>query len=197
MSDTKATLLAGQMDMFREPVMVPDLGEKVERIGRKPVGYYDAREPLTKATGFVDGYDYTANPYSGCTFSCAYCYAANFAVRRDAEMSWGSWVDVKQNFLEAFGGRHEAGSLDGKRIYMSSVTDPYQPVERTLELTRGVSQDACRASQAETRCADEGPACGSGCRPVGGDSRGGWSRAGERYCYGAARRFRREGSQDF
>ena len=35
-------------------------------------------------------------------------------------------------------GRMQDGALDGKRIYMSSVTDPYQPVERRVKLTRGL-----------------------------------------------------------
>ena len=82
-------------------------------------------------------YDFTLNPYSGCSFGCTYCYAAFFS--RDAEKrdSWGYWVDVKENAVELMAKRR-AGSLDGKLIYMSSVTDPYQPVEREIKLTRGI-----------------------------------------------------------
>ena len=46
-------------------------------------------------------------------------------------------VNVKDN-AAALLKKRKPGALDGKRIYMSSVTDPYQPVERQLELTRGL-----------------------------------------------------------
>ena len=82
----------------------------------------------------MDAYDFTLNPYSGCSFGCTYCYAAFFS--RDAEKrdAWGYWVNVKENAEALLKKRRR--SLDGKRIYMSSVTDPYQPIERELKLTR-------------------------------------------------------------
>ena len=106
-------------------------------VGQTAVSYAPARAILTRATGFMDAYDFTLNPYSGCSFGCTYCYAAFFS--RDAEKrdSWGYWVDVKENAVELMEKRR-SGSLDGKLIYMSSVTDPYQPVERELQLTRGI-----------------------------------------------------------
>ena len=106
-------------------------------IGETTVCYAPARAILTRATGFMDAYDFTLNPYSGCSFGCTYCYAAFFS--RDAEKrdSWGYWVDVKENAVELME-RRRPGSLDNKLIYMSSVTDPYQPVERELQLTRGI-----------------------------------------------------------
>ena len=62
------------------------------RIGETKVAYRAANEVLTKATGFMEAYDFTLNPYSGCSFGCAYCYAAFFS--RDAERrdNWGYWV---------------------------------------------------------------------------------------------------------
>ena len=106
-------------------------------LGETAVAYTPAREILTRATGFMDAYDFTLNPYSGCSFGCTYCYAAFFS--RDAEKrdSWGRWVNVKENAVELMAKR-KPGALDGKLIYMSSVTDPYQPVERELKLTRGI-----------------------------------------------------------
>ena len=85
----------------------------------------------------MDAYDFTLNPYSGCSFGCTYCYAAFFSRDVEKRDSWGYWVNVKENAVELMQKR-KPGRLDGKLIYMSSVTDPYQPVERELKLTRGI-----------------------------------------------------------
>ena len=117
----------------KPPAIHPD------HIGDTAVTYAPTSQVLNKPTGFMDAYDFTLNPYSGCSFGCTYCYAAFFS--RDAEKrdSWGKWVNVKENAVELLKKRRP-GTLDGKLIYMSSVTDPYQPVERQLELTRGILQ---------------------------------------------------------
>ena len=107
------------------------------RLGRTVVTYRPAREILTRATGFIGGYDFTLNPYSGCGFGCTYCYAAFFTRRQEQQDNWGLWVNAKENAARLMG-ELRPGELDGKRIYMSSVTDPYQPVERKLELTRRI-----------------------------------------------------------
>ena len=107
------------------------------RIGHASIAYDSAREVLTRATGFMDAYDYTLNPYAGCSFGCTYCYAAFFSRSREARDDWGRWVTVKENAVSLLS-RRKPGSLDGKLIYMSSVTDPYQPVERELKLTRNI-----------------------------------------------------------
>ena len=109
------------------------------RMGRTEVSSKPAREILTRATGFMADYDFTLNPYSGCAFGCTYCYAAFFSHSAKRRNTWGLWVEVKANAVELMR-RRGVGKLDGKYIYMSSVTDPYQPVERNVELTRGVLQ---------------------------------------------------------
>ena len=106
------------------------------RWGAATIEYAQVRDILTRATGFMDAYDFTLNPYAGCAFGCTYCYAAFFSHSTEKRDSWGSWVRVKENAVERLA-RHR-GSLDGKLIYMSSVTDPYQPIERRLKLTRNL-----------------------------------------------------------
>ncbi len=107
------------------------------RIGHVDVGYGVTREIMTRATGFMEEYDFTLNPYSGCSFGCTYCYAAFFSKTKEQRDGWGYWVTVKENATELLE-RRKRGALDGKLIYMSTVTDPYQPIERQLDLTRGL-----------------------------------------------------------
>ncbi|MCE2499809.1 MAG: radical SAM protein [Dehalococcoidia bacterium] len=113
------------------------LDKRPSSIGQTSIAYTPAREILTRATGFMDAYDFTLNPYSGCSFGCTYCYAAFFSRDVEKRDSWGYWVNVKENAVELMAKR-KPGALDGKLIYMSSVTDAYQPAERELKLTRGI-----------------------------------------------------------
>jgi DNA repair photolyase len=102
----------------------------------------EARSILTATRGFTSveqpgsGFDYSLNPYRGCAFNCSYCYAPAFVFDAAARQSWGQWVAVKANAVDLLRAAGRRGKLRGKNIYMSTVTDPDQPIERKLELTR-------------------------------------------------------------
>lgn len=106
-----------------------------ERLGKSSVFNIKSRTILNPGNGFMSDYDYTLNPYSGCTFGCTYCYAAFFTRRPEEKAQWGEWVKVKVNAL-ALLRKERINPLIGKTIYISSVTDPYQPVDKKLKLTR-------------------------------------------------------------
>jgi len=99
-----------------------------------------SRSIFSPATGFIQrgGFDFTCNPYVGCTFGCVYCYAMFLPQNRRPKSDWGKWVQAKANAVEL--AKKQAHKIARKPIYISSVTDPYQPIERSLELTRGILQ---------------------------------------------------------
>ena len=111
--------------------------QRPKNIGNAQVSYRQVAEVLTRATGFMSDYDFTLNPYQGCTFGCSYCYAAFFNHDPRRRTNWGNWVAVKENAPRVIA-TMRPGALNGKLIYMSSVTDPYQPAERQLGITRGI-----------------------------------------------------------
>lgn len=98
----------------------------------------DARSIFSPATGFIlrGGFDFSCNPYVGCTFGCTYCYAMFLPQNRRPLADWGKWFSAKQNAVEL--AKKYAGKIARKSLYVSSVTDPYMPVERSLRLTRGI-----------------------------------------------------------
>ncbi len=108
-------------------------------VGRAMVTYVDSRSILTPASGFLRRYKYSLNPYIGCGFGCEYCYARFFAPSARQRETWGQWVAVKRNARELMEQACCSGALTtGDAVYMSSVTDPYQPIERRLGLTRAI-----------------------------------------------------------
>ncbi len=97
-----------------------------------------ARSIFSPATGFIrrGGFDWTCNPYLGCTFGCTYCYAMFLPQNRRPKEEWGRWFQAKVNAVEL--ARRHAHKVAGQAVYISSVTDPYLPAERSLRLTRGI-----------------------------------------------------------
>lgn len=98
----------------------------------------ESRSIFSPATGFIrrGGFDWTCNPYVGCTFGCSYCYAAFLPQNRRPVAEWGRWLTAKRNAGEL--AERQAKKVAGESVYLSSVTDPYQPVERGLMLTRRI-----------------------------------------------------------
>lgn len=74
--------------------------------------------------------DYSVNPYIGCTHACQYCYATfmkRFTGHLEAQ---GSFVDIKD-----WGEIKNPQKYNGKSIFIGSVTDPYQPIEKKYQKT--------------------------------------------------------------
>lgn len=93
----------------------------------------EAYRALNPAKGFISRYDYTLNPYSGCSFGCSYCYAQYFAT---TEQVWGSWVKLKSYLGRAIEADMQRDGKQRPSIYISTATDPYQGLEKRYELTR-------------------------------------------------------------
>lgn len=122
------------MTIPRKPLPVLGSEHLPRTIGRTHVTVSDHVSIIGPATGFMSDYDITLNPYIGCGFGCSYCYAASFVPRRYAQLEWGTWVEVKRQAAEQL----RRSRVAGKRIYLGSVTDPYQPLEGKTRLVRSM-----------------------------------------------------------
>ncbi|MCX7974902.1 MAG: radical SAM protein [Candidatus Aminicenantes bacterium] len=80
-------------------------------------------------------FDYCLNPYRGCQVGCRYCYARLFIPRYSGHKEpWGTFVDVKANAVEIL--KSQIGRAPRGVVWVSSVCDPYQPLEGRYRLTR-------------------------------------------------------------
>lgn len=80
--------------------------------------------------------DYVINPYTGCIHSCLYCYARFMKRFTGHSEPWGKFIDVKINGPDLI--PEGTSKYEGKSIFISSVTDPYNPLERKYKLTRKI-----------------------------------------------------------
>lgn len=93
-----------------------------------------AKSIITRSN--LPGTDYVINPYTGCVHSCIYCYARFMKKFTGHREPWGRFADVKINAANLI--PEKTSRYEGKSIYMSSVTDPYNPLERKYKLTRRI-----------------------------------------------------------
>jgi len=79
------------------------------------------------------------NAYRGCEHGCIYCYARPYHeyLGLSAGVDFESKIFVKENAAELLRQELLAKSWTPQGIGFSGVTDPYQPIERRLKLTRG------------------------------------------------------------
>lgn len=108
----------------------------------------DSRTIINRVDSPDLAFNWTVNPYRGCEHGCIYCYA------RPGHEYFGlsSGLDFETRLFA----KHDAPDLlrrelardawRGEPIVMSGVTDPYQPIERDLRITRRCLE-VCRDSR--------------------------------------------------
>ncbi len=103
--------------------------------------YRDAgRRAITTNTSPDVGFEASVNPYRGCEHGCIYCYArpTHEYFGFSAGLDFETRIMVKQDAPALLRAELAARSWTPKTVALSGVTDPYQPVERRLGITRGV-----------------------------------------------------------
>ncbi len=77
--------------------------------------------------------DYVINPYVGCPHGCKYCYASFMKRFTGHKEEWGTFVDIKKCDKMI-----NIEKLKGKNVFLSSVTDCYNPLEEKCLITRKI-----------------------------------------------------------
>ena len=97
---------------------------------------------LTLTGGYLTGFRYTLQPYIGCRFACPYCYVQGLSVHHfhKLQLPWGDYAHPRIGIAELLQkelARHYRKQTEAQlSIFMSSVTDPYQGLERHWQLSR-------------------------------------------------------------
>jgi len=120
----------------------PDWPEE-ERPALRTKFYRDFSKTIIARNDSPDvGFETSINPYRGCEHGCIYCYArpSHEYLGFSAGLDFESKIMVKTNAPELLEAELASPRWKPQVIVMSGVTDPYQPVERRLEITRGCLQ---------------------------------------------------------
>jgi DNA repair photolyase len=91
-------------------------------------------------------FNWTLNPYRGCTHGCHYCFARRYHVQfeMNTDDEFASVILIKHNLVEVLARELDRPSWTREHVAFGTATDPYQPIEGQYKLTR-------RAIQALTR----------------------------------------------
>src|SRR5438874_13371633 len=127
------------VDLRDVDVVDGDLDDE-ERPRRSTQFFRDGTKTIITRNSSPDvGFETSVNPYRGCEHGCVYCYArpTHEYVGFSAGLDFESKIMVKMNAPELLRAELESPSWQSQTLVMSGVTDPYQPIERKLRITRG------------------------------------------------------------
>jgi DNA repair photolyase len=101
------------------------------------------RSALNRVKGMP--FEWTLNPYRGCTHGCHYCYARRYQTQfeLDSDDQFASIIFVKTNFVDVLRRELARPSWDGAYVAVGTATDCYQPIEGHYKLTRGSLKALC------------------------------------------------------
>jgi DNA repair photolyase len=124
-------------------------------------GWYEQEQPRTIATSVSAdhakhvitkndspdvGFDYSINPYRGCEHGCIYCYArpSHAYMGLSAGIDFETRLFYKENAGKVLEQELAKPGYVPRTIMLGANTDPYQPVERDLRVTRSVLEVLAR-----------------------------------------------------
>jgi DNA repair photolyase len=110
-----------------------------ERPRRGTQFFRDATKTIIARNNSPDvGFETSVNPYRGCEHGCIYCYArpTHEYLGFSAGLDFESKIMVKTDAPELLEAELSSAKWKPQVVVMSGVTDPYQPVERKLRITR-------------------------------------------------------------
>ena len=98
----------------------------------------DTKDLITKSN--LPASDYVINPYVGCPHACKYCYARFMKRFTGHTEEWGDFIDIKRCAKPI-----NVKKLYHKSVFLSSVTDCYNPFEAKYQITRDVLKQLTQA----------------------------------------------------
>src|SRR6266545_3009532 len=125
---------AGGADALTEAVLRADAARYQE---------VQCRSALNRVRGMP--FEWTLNPYRGCTHGCHYCYARRYHIQFELGSGdeFASIIFVKTNFVEILRRELQRPSWTREYIALGTATDCYQPIEGHYKLTRGALEALC------------------------------------------------------
>jgi len=93
---------------------------------------------LVKQNKEIDfDFDYTLNPYQGCSYGCKECYVQDIIPSSiEKKGGWGNFVEIRRRTIEVLDKYRE--KLKDKRIFVSTLSDLWMPEAFASGLTRAV-----------------------------------------------------------
>lgn len=124
---------------LNDPDVVDPHVETEERPCRETQYFRDDTKSIITRNSSPDvGFETSLNPYRGCEHGCIYCYArpTHEYLGLSAGLDFESKIMVKTKAPELLHAELEAPRWEPQTLVLSGVTDPYQPIERKLRITR-------------------------------------------------------------